>query len=173
MAVTMMGGYPTKFCMIWDVTGRAQQFCDFIWRRLENDRPPTPPLSYCLGCRYDGWCSSSHKEHGHSSDTARCYENDTPFCLVQTSVNSQYIWRWRLTFALLWKESSSKHSFLRSTSKSLETLGGSSLAILKCPPVSLESISSTSKFFDGARSPISHVTCLLLSLEETGSVLNH
>lgn len=93
--------------------------------------------------------------------------------LFRPVLTSQYIRHWRLTFALLWKESSSKHSFLRSTSKSLETLGGSSLAILKCPPVSLESISSTSKFFDGARSPISHVASLLLSLEETGRVLNH
>lgn len=87
MAVAMVGDYPTKFCIIWDVTGRVLQFCDSIWRKLENNCPPTPLLSCCLECQYDGWPFSSHKEYGHSSDTARCYEKDTTFCLVQTSVN--------------------------------------------------------------------------------------
>lgn len=148
--------------------------CDFIWRWPENSRPPTPLLSSValdVDIIADPLAATRNMATAQTQQgVMRKIQHSVLFRPVLTS---QYIRQRRLTFALLWKESSSKHSFLRSASKSLETLGGSSLAILKCPLVSLESISSTGKFLDGACSPVSHVACLWLSLEETGSILNH
>lgn len=71
---------------------------------------------------------------------------------------------WKLTFELFWTESISKDSFLCSSCKSLEILGGSSFAIWKPTSVSL-GINSTSKLVSAGHSQISHVT---LSLAVTG-----
>lgn len=170
----MTGVYPTKFCMIWDVTARVLLFpVTSSGGDLKTVALPLPRCPVALDVDMIANPLAATRNMATAQTQQGVMRKIQHSVLFRPVLTSQYMRHRRLTFALLWKESSSKHSFLRSASKSLETLGGSSLAILKCPPVSLESISSTSKFLDGACSPISHVACLLLSLEETGSALNH